>query len=111
MPQRQANLLIPLNLVSDQALRGAGVPGYELVAVPSYGILNANFQIETELGGNSRLKTMFWVKNLADVKKPTTVDGNGSVVAVSPAPAGFTSGYYYSWVEPRSVGISLAYNF
>lgn len=98
---------------SRRLLRGSGLPGYELVAVPSYGELGAHLTFATQMGrGEGQLRSTIWAKNLTNIRKPSTVDANGTLVPIPGIPeAGYTSAYYYSWVEPRTFGISFAYEY
>jgi outer membrane receptor protein involved in Fe transport len=52
-----------------------------------------------------------WGRNILDKKVPIWVNGFGSIIPVSPSPAGYTGSIYEGWLEPRRYGVSLAYQF
>jgi len=91
-------------------------PGANQFAVaPSYGVLNGNLTMDMGLADNHRMKISAWAKNIFDYDKSTNVDGSGFVNIPIPLSAdpvvGFSNSTYRAWVEPRSYGITLAFQF
>jgi outer membrane receptor protein involved in Fe transport len=50
-----------------------------------------------------------WGRNLLDSKAASWVNGFGSIVPFSAAPAGYTGSIIMGWQEPRRYGISATY--
>jgi outer membrane receptor protein involved in Fe transport len=72
-------------------------------------LLGASVALHRILTHGQRLTVMLWGSNLLDSKGATWVNGFGSIVPVSAAPAGYTGSIIMGWQEPRRYGISATY--
>jgi iron complex outermembrane recepter protein len=90
---------------------GAGpeVPGSEYATAPAFGSLDAGIALRRTAANGQRVTIRLWGRNLLDGKAPLWVNGFGSIIPVSAAPAGYTGSILLGWQEPRRYGISLTY--
>jgi hypothetical protein len=90
---------------------GPDVPGNEYAVAPAFGLLGASIAFRPNMANGQRLKISLWGRNLLNNKSALWVNGYGSIVRVSPAPAGYTGSIIVGWQEPLEFGISATYEF
>jgi iron complex outermembrane recepter protein len=88
---------------------GPEVPGSEFAVAPAFGLLGANLAFHRDLANGQRMTITLWGRNLLDSKVAAWVNGFGSIVPVSAAPAGYTGSIILGWQQPRRYGISATY--
>lgn len=88
---------------------GSNVPGSEFAVAPAFGLLGASLALHRSLSNGQRMTITLWGRNLLDSKAAAWVNGFGSIVPVSAAPAGYTGSTIIGWQEPRLYGISATY--
>lgn len=87
---------------------GSALAGWQFATAPAFAVLNGNLALTMPLSGGASLRASLWGRNLLNSDKPLWVAGSGgSIVPVSPAPAGYTATTLAAWVEPRTWGLSL----
>jgi iron complex outermembrane receptor protein len=90
---------------------GPDVPGSQYAQAPAYGLLNASIALGRGVANGHRTTVTLWGRNILDKRVPVWVNGFGSIIPISAAPAGYTGSIYEGWLEPRRYGASLAYQF
>jgi iron complex outermembrane receptor protein len=88
---------------------GPDVPGSEFAVAPAFGLLGASVVLHRVLTHGQRMTITLWGRNLLDSRAATWVNGFGSIVPVSAAPAGYTGSIIMGWQEPRRYGIAATY--
>ncbi len=90
---------------------GAGpeAAGNEFAVAPAFGLLGASVALHRSMKNGQRMTIRLWGRNLLDSKAAAWVHGFGSIVPVSPAPAGYTGSIILGWQEPRQFGVSATY--
>jgi iron complex outermembrane recepter protein len=88
---------------------GPEVPGSAFAVAPAFGLLGASLALHRHMANGRQLTIKLWGRNLLDSKAAAWVNGFGSIVPVSPAPAGYTGSIILGWQEPRLYGLSATY--
>jgi iron complex outermembrane receptor protein len=107
----QGNISTRLDYRWQAKREGAGpeVPGSEFATAPAFGSLGGRIAWRRSMANGQRMTVTLWGRNLFDGKAAVWVNGYGSIVPVSAAPAGYTGSVLLGWQEPRRYGVSLAY--
>ena len=88
---------------------GAGpeLPGNEYATAPAFGLLGGRVTWRRNMTNGHRMTFSLWGRNLLDNRAGAWINGFGSIVRVSAAPAGYTGSVILGWQEPRRYGVSV----
>lgn len=86
---------------------GPDLPGNEYAAAPAFGLLGGRVTWRRNMTNGHHMTFSLWGRNLLDNRAAAWVNGFGSIVRVSAAPAGYTGSVILGWQEPRRYGVSV----